>query len=185
MNIVYNFLGAIFGTFSFAMIIPMLDILFQTKEMVDEKVEWAMTTDAITHNLNYYISYFITEFGKEQALLFIGLVLVIATFLKVGFTYLAEFVLIALRNGVVYDIRSLIYSKIIGLPLGYFSEERKGDIMARITSDVQEVENSIAKFYSMCGNTYTNTTLGIFTKNAQRSIFRPRHCLSCNNCNYQ
>ena len=149
MNIIYNILGALFGTFSFAMLIPALDILFQTKELVTEKVDWAFTADSITNNVNYYISSFIIEHGQQDALLLIGLILVIATLFKVGFTYLADFVLIALRNGVVFDIRSLIYKKIIGLPLGYFSEERKGDIMARITSDVQEVENSVANSLGM------------------------------------
>ncbi|WP_297090587.1 ABC transporter ATP-binding protein [uncultured Draconibacterium sp.] len=149
MNIIYNILGALFGTFSFAMLIPALDILFKTKELVANKVEWALTADSITHNVNYYISTFIARHGEQDALLLIGLILVIATLFKVGFTYLADFVLIALRNGVVFDIRSLIYKKIIGLPLGYFSEERKGDIMARITSDVQEVENSIANSLGM------------------------------------
>ncbi|QIA07565.1 ABC transporter ATP-binding protein [Draconibacterium halophilum] len=149
MNIIYNILGALFGTFSFAMLIPALDILFQTKELVTEKMEWAFTADSITNNVNYYISSFIIEHGQQDALLLIGAILVIATLFKVGFTYLADFVLIALRNGVVYDIRSLIYKKIIGLPLGYFSEERKGDIMARITSDVQEVENSVANSLGM------------------------------------
>ena len=149
MNIIYNILGALFGTFSFAMLIPALDILFQTKELVTEKMDWAFTADSITNNVNYYISSFIIEHGQQDALLLIGLILVIATLFKVGFTYLADFVLIALRNGVVYDIRSLIYKKIIGLPLGYFSEERKGDIMARITSDVQEVENSVANSLGM------------------------------------
>lgn len=149
MNIIYNILGAVFGTFSFAMLIPALDILFQTKALVQEKVEWAFTADSITHNVNYFISTFIAEHGQQDALLLIGAILVVATLLKVGFTYLADFVLIALRNGVVFDIRTLIYHKIIGLPLGYFSEERKGDIMARITSDVQEVENSIANSLGM------------------------------------
>lgn len=149
LNIVYNLLGAIFGVFSFAMLIPTLDILFQTKELVIEKVPFSFSTDAITHNLNYYISQFIIDQGQQRALMLIGAIIIIMTLLKVGFTYLSDFVLIGLRNGVVYDIRSLIYNKIIGLPLGYFSEERKGDIMARITSDVQEVENSIANSLGM------------------------------------
>lgn len=149
MNIIYNLLAAIFGTFSFAMLIPALDILFKTKELVYEKMEWGFTADVIKNNLNFYISQFIVDHGQAKALLFIGLILVTATLLKVSFTYLSDFVLIGLRNGVVYDIRTLIYKKIIGLPLGYFSEERKGDIMARITSDVQEVENSIANSLGM------------------------------------
>lgn len=149
MNIVYNTLGAIFGVFSFAMLIPALDILFQTEDMVSAKVEWALTADAVTNNISFYISQFIVEFGQHKALMLIGIILVSATLFKVGFTYLADFVLIGLRNGVVFDIRALIYKKIIGLPLGYFSEKRKGDIMARITSDVQEVENSIANSLGM------------------------------------
>ena len=149
LNIVYNILGAVFSVFSFAMLIPALDILFQTKELVNDKVEFSLSADAVTNNVNYYISQFIIAHGQQQALLLIGIILVVATLFKVGFTYLSDFVLIGLRNGVVFDIRTLIYKKIIGLPLGYFSEERKGDIMARITSDVQEVENSIANSLGM------------------------------------
>ncbi len=149
MNIFYNILGAVFGAFSFAMLIPALGILFQTEEIVTQKVLWSFSLDSITHNLNYYISQFILEHSPQQALILIGAILASATLLKVGFTYLASFVLISLRNGIVFDIRSLIYKKIIGLPLGYFSEKRKGDIMARITSDVQEVENSIANSLDM------------------------------------
>lgn len=149
LNIFYNILAALFGAFSFAMLIPALRILFQTEEIVTEKVELALTLDSLTQNFNYYISQFIVDHGPQKTLILIGVILVTATLLKVGFTYLASFVLIALRNGIVYDIRSIIYKKIIGLPLGYFSEERKGDIMARITSDVQEVENSIANSLDM------------------------------------
>lgn len=149
LNIIYNILGAVFGAFSFAMLIPALKILFQTEEIVSEKAELGLTLDSITQNVNFYISQFIIDHSPQQALILIGIILVTATLLKVGFTYLASFVLISLRNGVVFDIRSLIYIKIIGLPLGYFSEERKGDIMARITSDVQEVENSIANSLDM------------------------------------
>jgi len=148
-NIFYNILGALFGAFSFAMLIPALRILFQTEEIVTQKVELTFSIDSVTQNFNYYISQFITDQGPQHALILIGVILVLATLLKVGFTYLASFVLISLRNGVVYDIRGIIYKKIIGLPLGYFSEEKKGDIMARITSDVQEVENSIANSIDM------------------------------------
>ncbi|MCK3684408.1 ABC transporter ATP-binding protein [Maribellus sp. YY47] len=151
MNIIYNILGAIFGAFAFAMLQPTLEILFQTQteNVVIEKTELVLSLDSIKQNFFYYISQFIAEHGPQHTLILIGVFLVSATLLKVGFTYLASFVLIALRNGIVYDIRSLIYQKIIGLPLGYFSDERKGDIMARITSDVQEVENSIANSLEM------------------------------------
>mgnify|MGYP000518937585 CR=1 FL=1 len=149
LNLFYNILGALFGAFSFAMMIPALEILFQTREFVTEKVPLAFTLESIKHNFNFYISQFVASHSQQDALILIGAVLVLATLLKVGFTYLASFVLIALRNGIVFDVRSLIYKKVIGLPLGYFSEERKGDIMARITSDVQEVENSIANSLDM------------------------------------
>lgn len=149
LNIIYNIFGALFGAFSFAMLIPALEILFQTGDPVTVKPELSFTIDSIKDYFNFHISEFITEHGQQQALVLIGIILTSATFLKVGFTYLASFVLISLRNGIVFDIRSIIYKKIIGLPLGYFSEERKGDIMARTTSDVQEVENSIANSLDM------------------------------------
>lgn len=149
LNIIYNIFGALFGAFSFAMLIPALKILFETEEVVTTKAEFAFTLDAATDFFNYYISEFIVNNGQQKALVLIGIILITATLLKVGFTYLASFVLISLRNGIVYDIRSLIYKKIIGLPLGYFSDERKGDIMARTTNDVQEVENSIANSLDM------------------------------------
>ncbi len=149
LNIIYNIFGALFGAFSFAMLIPALKILFKTEEIVTTKTELSFTLDSVTDFFNYYISQFIIDNGQQGALILIGIILVSATLLKVGFTYLASFVLITLRNGVVFDIRSLIYKKIIALPLGYFSEERKGDIMARTTSDVQEVENSIANSLDM------------------------------------
>ncbi len=149
LNIAYNILGALFGAFSFAMMIPALEILFQTREFVTEKAPLSLSLDSIKQNFYFYISQFVSSHSPQDALILIGAILVIATLLKVGFTYLASFVLISLRNGIVFDIRSLIYKKIIGLPLGYFSEERKGDIMARITSDVQEVENSIANSLDM------------------------------------
>ncbi len=149
LNFIFNLLGAIFGAFSFALLIPALEVLFETGEAVVVKPEFALTIDSLKNFFNFYVSQIIEDYGKHNALIFIGVFLVIAVFLKVGFTYLASYVMISLRNGIVLDIRSEIYNKMIKLPLGFFSEEKKGDIMARTTNDVQEVENSIANSLEM------------------------------------
>ena len=149
LNFLFNLLGAIFGAFSFALMIPALEVLFGTQEPVTLKPELGFSLDTVKELFNYYVSVVIDQYGHHNALIFIGAFIVITVFLKVGFTYFASYVMIALRNGIVLDIRSDIYRKIIGLPLGFFSEEKKGDIIARMTSDVQEVENSIANSLEM------------------------------------
>ncbi|KOH45762.1 ABC transporter ATP-binding protein [Sunxiuqinia dokdonensis] len=150
LNIVFNFLGALFGAFSFAMLIPALGILFNTQELVTEKpVPDSFSLDGALELFNYYISQVILTSGNERALIYIGIFIIIMVFLKVGFTYLASFVMVYLRNGVVRDIRAQMYRKILQLPLGFFSDERKGDIMARMTGDVQEVENSVMNSLEM------------------------------------
>ncbi|NQU86352.1 MAG: ABC transporter ATP-binding protein [Mariniphaga sp.] len=148
-NIFFNFLGAAFGAFSFVLLIPVLEILFGTSEMVVEKTELTLSIKSITSNFYYYISQIIEKTSQENALIYIGILFIIIVLFKVGFTYLASFKMIALRNGVVRDIRSLIYNKILKLPLGYFSDEKKGDIVSRMTADVLEVENSIMNSLEM------------------------------------
>mgnify|MGYP000179838864 CR=1 FL=1 len=150
LNILFNFLGALFGAFSFAMLIPALGILFNTQELVTEKPALdSFSLDGALELFNYYISQVILTSGNERALIYIGIFIIIMVFLKVGFTYLASFVMVYLRNGVVRDIRAQMYRKILQLPLGFFSDERKGDIMARMTGDVQEVENSVMNSLEM------------------------------------
>jgi ATP-binding cassette, subfamily B, bacterial MsbA len=149
LNIIYNILSAIFGAFSFGLLIPALEILFSTKDLVSSMVPWEFSLDSLANNFNYYISQVILKYGYETALIYIGLFIILMVFLKVGFTYLASFMMVGIRNGVVRDIRLLIYRKILKLPLGYFSEERKGDIIARMTGDVNEVENSIMNSLDM------------------------------------
>ena len=149
LNIVFNVLSAIFGAFSFLLLIPSLQILFGTQEPVLVKPELGFSIEAIKEYVNYLISYIIEQHGHESALIFIGLFIIVNVFFKTGFYYLASYTIVAIRNGVVRDIRSLIYNKIIQLPLGFFSEERKGDIMARMTNDVAEVENSIMNSLDM------------------------------------
>jgi len=149
LNVVFNLLGAIFGAFSFAAISPVLGVLFGTQKMVDQPVEWSLTLASIKHNFFYHISKVIETHGQESALVYIGGFMVIAVLMKVGFTYLASFMMVPIRNGVVRDIRNRIYHKILSLPIGFFTEERKGDIIARMTGDVQEIENSIMNSLEM------------------------------------
>lgn len=149
LNVFYNILSAVFGAFSFGLLIPALEILFGSKELVTNQVPWGFSLDSLLNNFNFYISKVIAQYGHERALVYIGFFIIIMVFLKVLFTYLSNYEMIEIRNGVVRDIRILIYKKILRLPLGYFSEERKGDIMARMTGDVAEVENSIMNSLDM------------------------------------
>ena len=149
MSFVYNLLAAIFGVFSFAMMQPVLEILFNIAEPVEELVPWEFTLDAVKTNFYYYTSQVKLEYGEDSALIFVGIFLVTAVFLKVGFTYLGSYHTVGLRNGVVRDMRNLIYNKIISLPIPFFTEEKKGDIIARSTGDVQEVENSVMNSLDM------------------------------------
>ena len=147
---VFNLLGALFGAFQFAALKPVLDVLFGVqKELIAKPAELALTVESIKDNLMFELSDIIHKFGPEKALVYIGLFLIIMVFLKVLFTYLALYVLVPLRNGVVRDIRNQIYLKILELPIGFFSEERKGDIIARMTGDVQEIDNSIMSSLEM------------------------------------
>lgn len=148
-NIVFNFLSAVFGAFSFLLLIPSLKILFGTQELMLDKPEVGLSVSSFTEYSNYLISRVIEQSSHEKALIFIGIFIVITVFLKVGFYYLANYMIVVIRNGVVRDIRSRIYRKILKLQLGFFSDERKGDIMARMTGDVTEVENSIMNSLEM------------------------------------
>lgn len=148
-NVIFNILGAIFGAFSFMALSPILGILFGTQELVQEPVPWDMSIESVKQNVFYEISQIIQIQGQMKALFFIGMFMIIMVFLKVGFTYLASFSMVPIRNGVVCDLREKIYRKLLRLPMGYFSDERKGDIMARITSDVSEIENSIMNSLEM------------------------------------
>lgn len=148
---VFNLLGAIFGAFQFAALKPVLEVLFKTgtEKVIEKPTEWAFTINSLTDNFMYQLNHIIQKFGSERALVYIGIFLMIMVFLKVLFTYLGLYVLVPLRNGVVRDIRNQIYLKILELPIGFFSEERKGDIIARMTGDVQEIDNSIMSSLEM------------------------------------
>ncbi len=146
---IFNLLGALFGAFQFAALEPVLGVLFGTQKLVEKPVEWALTVGSVKANIMYQLSDVIVKFGNEKALVYIGIFLMIMVFLKVLFTYLALYMIVPLRNGVVRDIRNQIYKKILELPIGFFSEERKGDIIARMTGDVQEIDNSIMSSLEM------------------------------------
>lgn len=148
-NVIFNILSAIFGVFSFILMKPTLEILFGKEDLILIKPELSLNISSITDYFNFYVSKIIQESGSERALIFVAIFLVITVFFKTGFYYLANYILVFIRNGVVRDIRSLIYKKILKLPLGFHSDERKGDIMARITGDVTEVENSIMNSLEM------------------------------------
>ena len=146
---VFNLLGAIFGAFQFAALKPVLEVLFGTQKVIEKPAEWAFTVDSLKDNIMFQLSDIIQKFGAGKALIYIGIFLMFMVFLKVLFTYLALYALVPLRNGVVRDIRNQIYLKILELPIGFFSEERKGDIIARMTGDVQEIDNSIMSSLEM------------------------------------
>lgn len=149
LNVLFNVLSVVFSLFSLTMIIPFLQLLFDQTKLVREAPELALNTDAILDYFNYLISKIIIEKGEVDALLFISLIVVALFFVKNLFRYLAMYYLAPLRNGVVQDIRNNIYRRILILPLAYFSEQRKGDIMSRITNDVNNVEWSIMQSLEM------------------------------------
>ena len=158
-NIVFNVLSAILNLFSFALIIPILQILFKINEEVYTYMPWSFEpssweswkglAEAGKNNFFWYITNLIETEGGSFTLIVLGVFLVIMTFLKVATMYLAFFNMIPIRTGVVRDIRNQINNKITQLPLGFFSEERKGDIIARISGDVNEIENSIMSSLDM------------------------------------
>lgn len=144
MNIIFNLLSVIFSLASFAVFIPILNMLFGRQDMPEQVVALDLSNfDSIQNNFNYYAGQMIQNHGQHKALLYIALIILGFYFLKNLFRYLAIFCLAPLRNGVVRDLRNHMYRKILTLPISYFTEKRKGDIISRMTSDVLEVEWSI------------------------------------------
>ncbi|MDR2928936.1 MAG: ABC transporter ATP-binding protein/permease [Cytophagaceae bacterium] len=148
-NFIFNILSALFAVFSMAMAIPMLEIILNQGSEVYELTAWSMSFDALKNNLYYYITLMKDNYGAGWALLFVGIFLIAGTLVKVGTSYLASYTSIGIRNGVVRDMRHQIYNKILKLSMGFFSDERKGDILSRSTNDVAEVENSIMSSLDM------------------------------------
>lgn len=153
LSIIFNILSAILNIFSFLALVPILQILFQVDGglRATELKEWNLSDfqDVLMNNMAYYVQNLIIETSATTTLLIIGIFLAIMTFLKTGAYFLSSAAIIPIRTGVVRDIRNQIYQKITSLHLGFFSEERKGDIIARMSGDVQEVENSIMSSLDM------------------------------------
>lgn len=144
LNIVFNILYALFSALSFVSLIPMLNVLFKTTEPIIQKPDYngiASLESFLKGNMNYYLNNLLAENIEKTLLLVIGLVLVLF-FLKNLSNYFALFFITYFRNGILRDLRNALYKKIIELPIGYFSEKRKGDLMARMTSDVTEIQTS-------------------------------------------
>ena len=141
LSVVFNILSAILNIFSFMTLIPMLNILFKTGDGDQATAlmawDWDNLTKVAMNNMNYYVNQLIADLGPTTTLLVIGLVLTVMTALKTGAYFLSSATIVPIRTGVVRDIRNQLYQKITSLSLGFFSEERKGDIIARMSGDVQ------------------------------------------------
>ena len=158
-NVIFNVLSAILNLFSFALIIPILNILFKISDETYAYTDWTFapfsleawkaTPELLKNNFFWYVSDMIETKGGSFTLIILGIFLIVSTFLKVGTMYMAFYTMIPIRTGVVRDIRNQINRKITELPLGFFSEERKGDIIARVSGDVNEIETSIMSSLDM------------------------------------
>lgn len=153
LTVVFNILSAVLNIFSFAAIIPILQIIFKTEKAVAVTRlmpwDWDNMKEVASNNMNYYVNWLISDIGPTTTLLVLGLFLTVMTFLKTGAYFFSSATVIPIRTGIVRDIRNQLYQKITSLPLGFFSEERKGDIIARMSGDVQEIENSIMSSLDM------------------------------------
>jgi ABC transporter, ATP-binding protein, msbA family len=154
LAVLFNILSALLNLVAFALVMPILNILFQIEERVTTYIPfssldlttqagWSQMKEVVTNNFGYFVSQLIETEGASYTLIILGIYLVLMTLLKVGAAYLGGFFLVPIRTGVVRDLRNQLNAKILALPLGFFSEERKGDVLARITGDVGEVENSV------------------------------------------
>ncbi|WP_024989517.1 ABC transporter ATP-binding protein [Segatella albensis] len=150
-SIFFNILSAILNIFSFMALVPILQILFEVDGglRVNDLMPWAFDKEVLQNNLSYYVQELMIDYGATTTLLIIGMFLAFMTFLKTAAYFLSSATIIPIRTGVVRDIRNQLYQKITSLSLEFFSEERKGDIIARMSGDVQEVENSIMSSIDM------------------------------------
>lgn len=150
--VLLNLLSAVFNIFSFTLLIPILQILFKIDQRIYNFIPWGSDMgikEIAINNFYYSVSRMIESYGGSETLLFLGLFLAFMTLLKTSCYFASSAVMIPLRTGVVRDIRIMVYNKVMRLPLRFFSEERKGDIIARMSGDVGEVENSITSSLDM------------------------------------
>lgn len=155
LSLIFTFLSAILNVFSFMVIIPILQILFKVTDTSGvEFIPWDEATsetmkDVLINNATYYLNSFTDEHGASVVMLLLGVFLVVMTLFKTACYFGSSAAIIPLRTGIVRDIRTKVYDKVVSLPIGFFSKERKGDIIARMTGDVSEVENSIVTSLDM------------------------------------
>lgn len=151
LNIIFNILAAFLTLFSFAVIIPILEMLFGIHEGHYEymPMDAGSLKDVAINNFYYYTQVMIADWGPSGALAGLAALLVVMTGLKTGVTYLSSYFIIPMRSGIVRDIRNYMYDKILNLPISFFTDARKGDVMARMTGDVAEIENSIMSSLDM------------------------------------
>ncbi|MDT8308113.1 MAG: ABC transporter ATP-binding protein [Bacteroidales bacterium] len=143
LHIVFTFLAVVFSVFSLGMVIPFLEIIVGSEAPVNEISQFRFNVDSLKDIISYQLGVYIANYGKSSALMLIVIWMVIFSLIKNTFMYLAMYFLAPVRMGVVRDMRNRIYAKVLELPLGFFSEERKGDLMMRMTSDIQEIEWSV------------------------------------------
>ena len=150
-SVVLNLFSAVFNIFSFALLIPILNILFKMDSTVYEFMPWSgtPTKEQIMNNFYYYVSQMIDKFGGSTTLLLLGLIFAAITVLKTSCYFASSAVMVPLRTGIVRDIRTMVYNKLLSLPMGFFSKQKKGDIIARMSGDVTEIEVSIISSLDM------------------------------------
>ena len=151
LNILFNVLAAILTLFSFALIIPILQMLFKINEGTYTYMawDWSHINDVAINNFYYYVQESIAKFGPDNTLALLAAALVVMTALKTGTSYLSSYFMVPLRSGIVRDLRNYMYDQITVLPIGFFTSERKGDVMARMSGDVAEIEFSIMSSLDM------------------------------------
>ncbi|MEG1642670.1 MAG: ABC transporter ATP-binding protein [Bacteroidales bacterium] len=151
LNVFFNILSTILSLFSFAMIVPILQILFKMQDANYAFMEWGSgdMKDVVINNFYWFVTEQINNYGQSWALFILGAMLIVMTLFKTMSSYFSGYFIIPLRSGVVRDIRNYVYSKVTSLPIGFFTVEKKGDIMSRMTGDVGEIENSIMSSLDM------------------------------------
>ena len=150
-SVILNLFSAIFNIFSFALLIPILNILFKLDTTVYEFVPWdgLPDKDQLMNNMYWYISQMIGKWGGSNTLLILGCIFGVVTLLKTSCYFASSAVMVPLRTGIVRDIRTMVYNKLLSLPMGFFNKQKKGDIIARMSGDVNEIENSIISSLDM------------------------------------
>lgn len=146
MDLLFNILVIVFSLFSFSMMVPFLNLLFNPDKLVLVKPAFSLNSDALLNTMNYYISMVIVNEGQRRALLYICIMVVVAFFLRNLSTYMASYCMASVRVNTIRNIRNSVYKKILILPLSFYSKQKKGDIIARITTDLQEIEVSIINY---------------------------------------